>query len=114
MLSLSLISSHPKKVTTDHADGTWGVGEYIDLLVKFTGPVMLVDGSDVRVRLEVGDTVIDRTEGPINATTSEGDDQGTIKRRIAYADYISGNNTAHFRFRCARLLGVIRHHAVTV
>jgi len=87
------------RVTTDHADGTWGAGEHVVISVLFTGPVRLVGESTVALRFEVGDTVMDRTVQPPNATTVEGDDQGAIVRRIARAEYINGNNTARLRFR---------------
>jgi len=88
------------KVHTNHTDGVWGVGEHIYIMVLFSGPVMLTEGSLARLRLEVGDTVMDRTQGPANETTPTGDDQGTIIRSIAFADYVAGNNTARMFFRC--------------
>jgi hypothetical protein len=88
------------KVSTTHADGVWGVGEHLFLAVLFSGPVTLTEGSSARLRLEVGDTAIDRTTGPANETTPVGGDQGTIVRTIAFADYVAGNNTARLVFRC--------------
>ena len=87
------------KVHTNHSDGIWGVGEHIYVMVLFSGPVTLTEGSSARLRLEVGDTVMDRTMGPANETTPAGDDQGTIVRSIAFADYVAGNNTARMVFR---------------
>lgn len=60
---------------------------------------MLVEDSTARLRLEVGDTVIDRTTGPQNATTAAGEDQGQVVRQLAYAQYAGGNNTARLVFK---------------
>ena len=89
------------KVSTDHEDGVMGVGEHVYITVHFTGAVMVTLGSWVRLRLEVGDTVMDRTQGPQNETMPDGDDQGTIVRQVGYASYVRGNNTARLVFRCA-------------
>jgi len=87
------------KVSTTHEDGTWGAGEVIFISIHFSGPVMLVEDSTARLRLEVGDTVIDRTSGPVNATTDAGEDQGAVVRKIGFAEYAGGNNTARMIFR---------------
>lgn len=60
---------------------------------------MLVDDSSARLRIEVGDTVIDRTTGPENATTASGEDQGQVVRQLAYAKFAGGNNTARLVFK---------------
>jgi hypothetical protein len=87
------------KVSTTKKDGTYGAGEHIYITVHFSGPVMLVEDSSARLRLEVGDTVIDRTSGPQNATTAAGEDQGQVVRQLAYAKYAGGNNTARLVFK---------------
>ena len=80
------------EVTTNHASGTWGAGEIIDIAVRFSAPIMLIGGS-ARLRLEVGDAVITRRQ---NSSVAE---EATVVRKFGFASYLRGNNTARLYFR---------------